>query len=77
MAFSGSPQNQPRRPCPVPGCNRTRRVDHVMCVQCWATVPREIRAHVWSTYRRPGSSAHLVAIRAAIQAARAAIEKGA
>lgn len=62
--------------CPVAGCTRHHPIEHVMCVRCWKSVPRDLRAAVYRAWERrkrfPGDTArvaeHEDAKRRAIQA---------
>lgn len=42
-------EGNPRRfsPCPVDGCTRTKRQEHVCCAPHWRAVPQTLRNEIW------------------------------
>jgi hypothetical protein len=53
--------------CPAPGCSRQVPYEMLACHVHWYSLPKDLRARVWSTYRRsPHDDAHTQAIRDAI-----------
>ena len=57
-------------PCPINGCSNYRLPNHVMCQQCWHTVPKADRNRVWDEYTNAhGTRSHAAAITSAITAA--------
>lgn len=55
--------------CPRNGCTRQVPDNKLMCYADWAKVPHDIQKWVYAAYyRRPYSSDHLKAIKAAIEA---------
>lgn len=44
-------RREPKRLCPVPLCGNAARAGHLMCRDCWSTVPKPQRNAVNSTWR--------------------------
>ena len=61
--------------CAVPGCERERRPDQVMCRTCWYKVPKGLQNRLWTAYRTHGlaSSQYLAARKEAVATAKAAL----
>jgi hypothetical protein len=54
--------------CPVKGCGRRRKPEHLMCGAHWWTVTPELRQRIWRLYSlQKGSPEHLAAIREAFE----------
>jgi hypothetical protein len=54
--------------CKIPGCERTRQPDQLMCRTHWYQVPQRLRQRVWAEFRHAaGSRAHLAACHEAIE----------
>lgn len=65
-----------RQPCPVDGCDGTRRRGDLACLSCWYRVPRPLRDAVWHHWRAsqqaPDPGARAAALRAWLATAREA-----
>lgn len=55
----GQPQGLLASPgrCPVPGCGDPIDATRLMCRHDWNTVPRQLRARVWATWRSGSGAA--------------------
>lgn len=66
---------QPGGRCPVPGCGDRVDVTRLICRRDWNLVPKQLRDHVWATWRSGdgvASREHQLAVRQAITVCRAA-----
>lgn len=61
----------PQGACPIDG--KPIKPTEILCKTHWFSVPQPLRDEVWRQYRSaPGSTEHRVAVRQALEAARAA-----
>jgi hypothetical protein len=56
-----------RHPCPITGCNGTRKHSQLMCRDCWALVPPGLQRTIWRLFENDqGSATHRAACETAI-----------